>query len=285
MAASEAMARCTLSAADVAGGLARSDVAGWNQTADDWALFIARGHVPGRRDARGEIIATAAALPYDEAQGWISMVLVAPAWRHRGLATALMGDCMARLRGAGINPVLDATPDGEPVYRRLGFVAGFGFERWQGVLPAPRADAPPTRGGVREATAADVDTIAALDAAGSGIGRRFLIESFLARPTTRAWIRSDGSGFVIARAGRRATQIGPLIADDESAAGGLLDAALRACSEAVFLDLPTRWTVLADTLQQRGFSRQRPFVRMALGAAPSLAGSERQFLVAGPEFG
>jgi len=41
MAASEALAIERLGPGDVAGGLALSDAAGWNQTADDWAVFIA----------------------------------------------------------------------------------------------------------------------------------------------------------------------------------------------------------------------------------------------------
>jgi hypothetical protein len=42
---------------------------------------------------------------------------------------------------------------------------------------------------------------------------------------------------------------------------------------------------LLTWLRGRGFSRQRPFVRMALGAAPALAGGAQQFIMAGPEFG
>ena len=86
---------------DVAGGLALSDAAGWNQTADDWSLFIAAGAAFGVRDEAGALIATAAALPYDAATGWISMVLVDAAHRHRGIASQLVDACVASLRDAG----------------------------------------------------------------------------------------------------------------------------------------------------------------------------------------
>lgn len=267
----------TLGPGDVADALALSDVAGWNQSAEDWAVFIGHGQVRGRRSADGALIATGAALPYGQGQGWISMVLVAPAFRHRGLASELLNEGVQALRRAGLTPVLDATPAGAMVYHRLGFVPGFEFQRWEGVATGAA--------GRRAAGAVDPDRIAALDAAASRVGRRFLLQDFLARAGTQAWMSQDGSGFVLTREGRRATQLGPLVAADERAALELLTAALDALTGPVFLDLPLRWSGLAEALQQRGFRTQRPFVRMALGDAPALAGSDRLFVVAGPEFG
>jgi len=278
----EALTPCTLCAADVDDALALSDAAGWNQSAEDWALFIAHGRVRGRRNAEGRLVASGAALPYGQGQGWISMVLVSPAYRHRGLATELLNEGVGTLRQTGRVPVLDATPAGAQVYRRLGFQPGLEFQRWEGVLPAAAA---PATAGLRRATADDLDAMTALDAVASQVERRVLMQSFLSRPGTRAWIAVDGSGFVIVREGRRAWQLGPLVAGDETAARALLQQALDATQGPLFLDLPLRWTALADLLQRRGFRTQRPFVRMALGDAPALAGSDRLFVVAGPEFG
>ena len=82
MASSEVLAIEPLAADDVAGGLALSDAAGWNQSADDWSFFITAGAAFGVRDEAGTLIATAAALPYDATTGWISMVLVDAAQRE-----------------------------------------------------------------------------------------------------------------------------------------------------------------------------------------------------------
>jgi len=62
MASSEVSAIERLGPDDVAGGLALSDAAGWNQSADDWSFFIGAGEAFGIRDDRGTLIATAAAL-------------------------------------------------------------------------------------------------------------------------------------------------------------------------------------------------------------------------------
>ena len=226
------------------------------------------------------------------------MVLVAEAWRHRGLASRLLDDCVAHLRAAGIVPVLDATPAGAAVYRRLGFVPGFEIDRWE--RPARPA------GDARRSAAAP---IGARDCAAAAPGRprrprcprspstaprpasiaASCSPSFLSRPGTRAWQADDGRGFVIARAGRRATQIGPLVASDAAQAAALLDTAIAAAAgdagRAIFLDLPRAHRPLADRLERQGFVRQRPFVRMSLGATEAPRLGTGMFVLAGPEFG
>lgn len=277
MAPSEALTSVILGPADVPEGLALSDAAGWNQTADDWRLFITQGRVFGLRDGdAGPLVATAAALPYEGGIGWVSMVLVNAAWRHQGLATALMARCVAHLRTLGATPVLDATPAGQQAYLRIGFEDGFALARWEGTVAAPEGHATP---------AADAAVVQALDAQANGCGRGFLLADFLQRAGTRAHLSPARTGFVIAREGRRATQIGPLVAEDESSALSLLQAALAGVSGRVFLDVPDRWAALRAWMEQAGFTRQRAFVRMSLGAAPIASVNDRLFVLAGPEFG
>lgn len=271
-----------LTSEDVDGGLALSDAAGWNQTADDWSLFIQRGQAIGCRDAAGRLVATAATLPYGADAGWISMVLVDAGWRHRGLASALLRECIAHLQGAGATPFLDATPAGAAVYRRLGFVDGFGFERWQS---SGRGGAAHDVAACVRVDAKEIARVVALDRSASGLQRRFLLEGFVSRPGTEAWLAADGRGFIVAREGRRAMQIGPLVATDSGQAIALLSAALAAAGPRVFIDVPVARAELAAWLASRGFQRQRAFVRMALGAARLSAASDLSFALAGPEFG
>jgi GNAT superfamily N-acetyltransferase len=286
MGPSEGLEGVTLTPADIPGGLALSIAAGWNQSADDWAFFVTQGHASGFRAPSDGLVATTAAVVYGGGIAWISMVLVAHAWRHRGLASLLLERTLRRLEALHVTPVLDATPAGEPVYRHLGFRTGFRFERWERVgaaaaTAAAVADATP---GVRAATRADVDTIATLDQLATRLGRRALLQGILARAGSAAWITAAGDGFVIARPGQRATQLGPLVAPTVACARTLLDTALAHAAGPLFLDVPVRSPGLADLLAARGFARQRPFARMALGrdAGPC---DDRQFVLAGPEYG
>jgi GNAT superfamily N-acetyltransferase len=255
---------------DAAAALPLSAEAGWNQTEDDWRVFLSHGHCFGIRE-EGTLVATAAALPYD-GFGFIGMVLTTTVWRRRGFATRLLADAVAALTEAGQIAVLDATPEGRPVYRRQGFLPIDALERWAG-------DA---NGSVRSASV-PFSALVDLDAIAFGARREFLLADFLARPGTIA-LMAD-SGCALARNGRRATQIGPVIAADEAQAIDLLQRLLGHLRGPVVLDVPTRWVALGEWLEQQGFRRLRPFTRMALHRAQPFGHPTRMFAAAGPEFG
>ena len=273
MAASEAGPIERLGAGDLDACMALSAESGWNQTADDWLHFIREGSTFGNRAPDGRLVASAAALPYDGPFGFVSMVLVTADWRRRGLATRLVDRCVDELQGRGLVPVLDATAAGAEVYRKQGFVGQFGFDRWQGTLPtASAAGAAPA-----------ADRVRTLDAEAAGAGRARLMDDFLGRDGTLAV--GDANGFALARAGRRAIQAGPVVADDETSALGLVDLLFSALAGLVFIDVPQAWSRIGDWLKARGFEIQRSFTRMALGRAEPFGLRARQFAVAGPEFG
>jgi ribosomal protein S18 acetylase RimI-like enzyme len=260
--------------AHVSAALALSAGAGWNQTAEDWALFIARGRVDGVF-VDGNLIATAATLAYG-AFGYIAMVLVSPPFRRRGIATRLLATAIRRLEQERRVSMLDATQDGAAVYRRLGFREVFGMRRFEG---RGRSASVP----LAAASSADGPVMVDLDARAFGASRGFLISDFLAREGTRAFVAPNG--FVIRRRGLRADQIGPLVAPDESTAAALLTAALDARPGPVFLDLLERRPGLSGILAERDLTVQRPFIRMALGTSQPFGDPALLFVAAGPEFG
>ncbi len=291
----ESLSAVRLGDADVLAGVALSAAAGWNQTADDWSLFVRHGRVIGRRTSRSDLVATAATLPFGERLAWISMVLVAPDWQHQGLATELLDECVRHLQATQRVPVLDATPAGEAVYRKLGFAAGFGFARWVGESGAVASAELTMPTSVRVATEAHLTAITAIDHAVGGLERDFLLREFLARQGTRAWLvlANDGTirGYALLRQGRGAWHIGPVNAAQPEQAIALVTAALLAAREAngrVYLDVPSHQRGVAEWLARIGFTVQRHFTRMALASElpDSVAQpSTRLYAVAGPEYG
>ncbi|HEX6956445.1 MAG TPA: GNAT family N-acetyltransferase [Ferrovibrio sp.] len=289
MATTEALGIGRLGHADLPAALGLSAEAGWNQTADDWRLFLDHGRVFACRNQDGMPMATAAILPYGRF-AWISMVLVTAGMRQRGLGTALLKHCIAELRRDGLTPLLDATPAGEHVYLPLGFKPIFGMTRWQGETARQAAAQDSGRniaGPIATATAMDAGALgsaAMLDAAAFGAPREFLLQSLLGRAPDLA-LRLKEHSFVLARPGRLATQIGPLVANDEAAALALLQTVLARLDGPVFLDVPDRWQRLQAALRQLGCTVQRSFRRMALGRDEAFGDPARCFVVAGPEFG
>jgi len=269
VAPTEVPQRIELTPANIPDAEKLSIEAGWNQTAADWAVFIKYGKVFGLL-TQDRLVATAAVLPYGEEFGWISMVIVTAAWRLRGLARRLTGDCIENLRSAGRAALLDATQDGAAVYAALGFAPLCTMQRWTGTgrgnAPVPRHDEP-----------------ARLDAEAFGADRGFLLGNFLSRPGAAAVTRPGG--FALLRPGRLATQIGPIVAPDADRARDLLDAAIDAASGPVIVDILQQGATLAPRLEAAGFAHRRSFLRMALGRDRLPGVPARLLAAAGPEFG
>jgi GNAT superfamily N-acetyltransferase len=266
---------------DISDCLALSAEADWNQTSADWALFLRHGSVFGLAADHAGIVATGAVLPYSGDFAWISMVLVTRSRRRERIGTSILEACCAEVARRGLVSMLDATPAGERIYRSLGFEGMFSLSRWQGIAE------PRTRraSGIRTMTAADIAAVTTFDAAAFGADRGFLLQSLFDRLPQVAFVIDDNSGFVLARPGRIATQIGPVVAADEDVAADLLDAVLGRINGPIFLDLIDGRELLARRLLQSGFRVQRPFLRMGLKHRVPFGDAARLFVVAGPEFG
>ena len=279
-----------LTSAHVAGGLALSGAAGWNQNEADWRLFLQLGHGFGLSTAAGELVATTMIVPFAPPRfAWISVVLVAASHRRRGLATRLTMQALEALAESGEVPVLDATPQGREVYRQLDFRDAWLLQRLllKGA-PASVPVAPLPGVTIRSIGASDWERIAAYDARVFGADRRALLEAFAARLPHAALIALRGDavvGYLTGRDGRIADQLGPLSADSPEIALALLQRALAAAQNPVFIDLPERHAPVREWLAQVGFTIGRPFSRMVLGVADTFDDHARLVLSAGPEFG
>src|SRR5262249_50227290 len=115
---------------------------------------------------------------------WIAMVLVDAEVRGRGVGKALMQYALAFLDGKGVQTVrLDATPMGQPLYEKLGFVVEYNLVRYEGPLK-PFEDHPKNMLFlVTTAEEKDWDSLVELDQSISKTDRRkFLMRLFAERP-------------------------------------------------------------------------------------------------------
>jgi hypothetical protein len=77
-----------------------------------------------------------------------------------------------------------------------------------------------------------------------------------------------------------------VVARDEETARALVSACVRARGNLPFLlDAPEHSAQWSRWLESAGFRKERPFMRMFRGTAPNSGMPERQFAIAGPEFG
>lgn len=251
--------------------------AGWNQCAQDWQMMLSAGRGFGFKDGSGKLIASAMVLPYGSQIGWIGMVLVTKSHQRKGLAGRMMAKAVRILEEAGLVPGLDATPAGEPVYLKQGFNPGFSFHRWNRIGSQSRNDVGSRSGDV------DIAKIQHLDRAGFGAPRPDLLENIIQRGHPVA-VTDDDTGFALSRAGRIADQIGPIIAQDETAAIKLFDQQLSRLKGDVFVDIPDAHVALTAHAEAVGFTRQRPFRRM-LRNTNSQVDPGAIYALFGPEMG
>lgn len=288
-----------LGVADLAGALELSASASWNQNEADWRLMLTLGRGWGIRarddGGRERLAASVVALPYGNEFAWVSMVIVLPAFRGRGYASQLLEHALGELAWRGIAAILDATPDGHPIYVEKGFVDTWGFRRYRREarkVAGARAKGITGTGArpsvIRPLRDTDWPSVLSIDRPAFGADREALLRSLAARLPRCAHVaeRDDRiSGFVFARDGREASHVGPLLAPDEATAHDLLDVVLSALDGPVYLDLTDRHAGLLPWLQSRGFAFQRPFTRMVRGLPTAPGDPTRIVLVAGPELG
>jgi GNAT superfamily N-acetyltransferase len=269
---------------DIAAAMQLKRFARWNQTESDWRTLLQlepNGCFAAVLDE--QLVGTTTTTTYGNELAWIGMVLVRPDSRRTGIATKLLQKALSYLEGKVAAVKLDATEFGKPVYEGFGFEVESLIERWsrKGELISferqPETIAPETR---RE--------ICQLDCRAFGANRSKLLDMLLANSCVRPVINknNEGSvtGYALARSGSDAAYVGPIVSNERSDALESLDRLLEQMqSNRVCVDFNRNWGEGAELLRQRGFEKQRDFIRMRRG--PASPTSPLVFAIAGPEIG
>jgi GNAT acetyltransferase-like protein/acetyltransferase (GNAT) family protein len=207
------------------------------------------------------------------------MLIVDPEARGQGLASRLVSDVLDRVSGFAVVG-LDATPQGRPVYSRLGFADGAPLSRMEAGAERPTMPV----GAARPMRERDLTAVLSRDRDVFPADRSRVLRFALDTAREYAWVlegRDGLDGYCFGRHGHNAEQVGPVVARTTEAARTVVAAALAARPERrFFLDVTAEGRPVAASL---GFSEQRPFTRMYRGR--SLPFSASLFAVFGPEFG
>ena len=263
--------------------------AGWNQTEEDWRLlleFSGAGSVSAKID--DYLVGTALVLEYEltigDRIGWVSMVLVDPTFRQRGIGTRLLEAAIARSSGLRAH-MLDATPAGIPVYERVGFAPVDTITRWR-LHKSDRRDLADFDRTIVQSEQHDglsPEFLATADRWATGFSRTRLVEELVHR-----WIPvvTSGGGIAFGRDGSGAHQIGPIISSTTHDAVELIDRAARMIGGELIIDIRDRHVAVAEFVESLGFRRERTFTRMVKSDALSLPESDESLIaITGPDFG
>lgn len=250
------------------------DLAGWNQTDKDWLRFIE--HEPEGcflAEWNGQPAGTVTTTAYGADLAWIGMVLVHPDMRRRGIASALMRRAIDYLQAKSVRCIkLDATPDGEPVYARLGFQSEWRLNRWERECTATAKI---------ESGGSEIEGLTMMDREAFGTDRLSWIKK-LERDSRLVRVKTDGFGMV--REGIRAKYVGPIMAHDPEVGCGLARELIDGLEGRTFWDIPRDNEACVELAKDLGFKPVRDLLRMWLGE--NVAGDPtKQFALGDPATG
>lgn len=240
---------------------------GWNQTLDDWRRLLdlqPDGCFLGCYNQ--EPVATLTTTCYQHDLAWIGMVLTHPDFRRRGIAGKLMAHALEFLQEKGIACIkLDATPQGKPLYERLGFLDEYGLKRWkrEGWNAVPFESGRMVSRPIRES---DWDTLIPLDTKAFGVSRRNLLRALYGQ-SDRSLLILDASGstvgFGMIRRGMVADYLGPLVSRSFEFIPCLISALTAGKpGRAIFWDIPDSQQQATDYARCLGMEPQRELTRM-----------------------
>jgi GNAT superfamily N-acetyltransferase len=280
----------TMNKQDIPAGLRLKELAGWNQTAADWNRFLdASPEGCFVADVDGHVCGTATTISFESKFAWIGMVLVDPEYRSRGFGTKLLEKTMKYLdQQKMLTMKLDATPQGRPLYEKLGFVAEYAIERWV-LKRRQRAEARMGDSKWTRMSTAELESILSKDREVFGADRGSLLRSLFEETPQFAmgvWNSGTLQAYAFGRSGSFADHLGPWMANDKAAAEQLLDAFLvRSSRETLVVDCLTANAPVVELLRLSGFSCARMLTRMYRGPNNCPGTPDVLYAILGPEFG
>ncbi len=279
-----------MTSADIPAGMRLKALSGWNQTAADWRRFLEcspEGCFVAEVGA--QVCGTVTTIAFEDRFAWIGMVLVDPEYRGRGFGTALLERAIHYLDELDLSALkLDATPQGKPLYEKLGFRSEYEIGRW--TRRQPPGAAKPSRAGVWESVSpALLASICEFDRQVFGADRSGLLMSLHEEaPELTLGILEGGTlaGYALGRRGSFADHLGPWMASNPDTARQLLEAFLAGSSrETLIADCLSAHPATADLLKSFGFSYARPLIRMFRGSNDYPGRPGLLCAILGPEFG
>jgi GNAT superfamily N-acetyltransferase len=239
----------------------------WPHRIEDWEMLFGLGFgYVVERD--GEVVGTAMAWLYGDNAATLGMVIVSPRAQGMGLGRQLMEAVLADLGDRTV--LLNATDEGAPLYRKLGFEPiGPVFQHQGAAFAVPMAELIPDER-VRPLGAKDMPTLHALAHRATGMDRDALLDALVPGAQGVVLTRhNEPVGFALFRRFGRGYVVGPTVAPDTGGARALISHWLGSNSGMFCrLDIPEE-SGLGGWLDELGLPCVGRVMRMVRGPAPA----------------
>ncbi len=275
-----------MTAADLPACHGLSQAVSWSHRLEDWqlALHCGKGWVA---ESDGSVLGSAIYWPWGSEIATLGLVIVSPDCQGRGAGKALLKTLIGKLEDSKIR--LHATPEGKPLYEKLGFVTTGGIRQQQSrELPTIAAPQLAKNCCFKALGADDVNTLSELDALSSGMQRQALYQALLDPHSPFSMEKGllltrdeQAAGFALLRKFGRGYAIGPVVADSLENAKALIQQLLsQSTGQFMRLDVEAE-SGLAEWLEALGLPCvDQPTTMFKNGEPPLAASGWRNFVLA-----
>ena len=237
----------------------------WGAEQRKWGLLFEVGEVYGIEDEAGRLIATTVLTRYGQGFGAISMVLVAESHERQGYGGRIVRHVMDQATGATL--VLHATPEGRPLYERLGFKSFGSVEAHVGAFDPTGA----RTGQSQAASPDDLLQLARLDREVYGVHRTALLKR-LPKFAERVRVLRDEEGLITGYGALWRSEgllaLGPILAPDVDGARDLITDLAEGVEEPLRLDVDVEKDDLSAWVCGHGLKPSYTCTHMVLGDGP-----------------
>ncbi|KLH97092.1 GNAT family N-acetyltransferase [Brevibacillus formosus] len=250
----------SLTISDIPGLIALSDSVGWDYDEAEIRTILSIGSVFGHKDTSGTLLSSAAIIPYEDKLASIGMVIVHPSSQGKGYGRELMKACMASV-STDTTIMLIATPEGEPLYKNLGFDTVDRIRKFIAERFVPKAPLPNEANVEFEMVPMELDdfsSVVELDKAALGSSRSHFLETRMRQAST-CLVAKNRSGKIIgygfAVQGPVNLIAGPIVAENAVMAEHLLCKLTQHHTGRVRIDVPDEQAAFHAYLEQNGFTQ------------------------------
>jgi GNAT superfamily N-acetyltransferase len=279
-----------LGAAHVEELLALSNSLDWDYTRRYWQLLLSTGSVMGAFDEEQRLVATGAYVTFGPSHCFVGAVIVAKALQGRGIGKELMARLHKSISVKALPVQLIATPEGTPLYTKLGYEAVDTCHKLMRDKSSPSSPLGELDGVECKSITHDImPEIIAFDRQKFGADRSHLLNALQQSGYAGLYLKNtktnaiEGFAFQIEREGYSC--IGPVVALNEKHAIGLCQVLCYGQSKPMRIDTYSVQSGFRERLEQLGFKEVDHAPVMVLGGKTVYSEHENVYALVSQAFG